>query len=185
MAFTNDYSQAYEAGSLKPEGDYEVLITKFEERRTKAGKLCLNLSMVIRNDVEQKYQNGFLFHTFWKRRDPSALDQQVEGYSFSQLMSLGRAAGLPDKKEFASLSDFLQELVGKPLVAHLMHDEYNGEKREAIAWFNPTAHKDVAHVMKKKVDVQAEEYATTRVSAQQTTYANAAPAQTADDDLPF
>ena len=95
-------------------------------------------------------------------------------------------------KNYESLSDFLQELIGKPVCAHVVHDEYNGNKREAIAWFNPTDYPEVKHVMKKKPDVNPDGYAS---AAQQTTYANLQAAQAAaeqefasmplDDDLPF
>lgn len=191
MGFTNDYSKASQGG-LKPEGDYEVLIVKAEEKQSKGGKLHLNLNLVIRNDVDQSYQNGYLFHTLWKRKEPTAADLQVNGYGFGQVMALGKAAGLPNGKNYESLSDFLQELIGKPVRAHVVHDEYNGNKREAIAWFNPTDYPEVKHVMKKKPDVNPDGFAP---AAQQTTYANIQAAQAAaaqefasmplDDDLPF
>lgn len=188
MAFTNDYSKASQGG-LKPEGDYEALIVKAEEKPTKSGKLHLNLNLVIRNDVDQNYQNGYLFHTLWKRKEPTEADNQVNGYGFSQIMSLGKAAGLPNGKNYESLADFLQELIGKPVRAHVVHDEYNGNKRETIAWFNPTDYPEVKHVMKKKSDVNPDGYAS---AAQQTTYVNTPAAQAVaaqavgdDDDLPF
>ena len=100
MGFKNDFSQAQQNSNLKPEGDYEVLIVKAEERQTKNGKLGLNFSMVIRNDVDQAYKNGYIFHTLWKRREPTAADRQVNGYSFGQVMALGKAAQLPDGKDY-------------------------------------------------------------------------------------
>lgn len=190
MGFTNDYSQAYEAGGLKPEGDYEVIITKAEEKQTKgSGKTYLSLSLVIRNDVDQKYKNAYLFHTLWKRKEPTEADRQVNGYGFSQIMSLSKAAGLPNGKNYDSLTDLLTELMKKPVKAHLVHDEYNGDKRESIAWFAPTDHPEVKHIMKQRPDVNPDGYA----YQQQTSYANQ-PAQAAsdgfvpmplDDDLPF
>lgn len=189
MGFTNDFSKAQQGG-LKPEGDYEVLIVKVEERKTKGGTVHINMNLVIRNDVKQGYQNGYLFHTLWKRKEPTEADMQVNGYGFGQIMALGKAAGLPNGKNYESLADFMQELIGKPVRAHVVHDEYNGDKREAIAWFNPTDHPEVKHVMKKKrPDVNPDGYAS---AVQQTTYANAPAAQAAaaqtapdDEDLPF
>ena len=68
--------------SLKPEGDYECLIAKAEERDYTNSKgeekTCLNISFIIRNDVEQGYKNGHIFHTLWKRREPTENDKQVK-----------------------------------------------------------------------------------------------------------
>lgn len=36
---------------------------------------------------------------------------QVNGYGFNQVMTLGKAAGLPDGKDYDSLKQFLGELV--------------------------------------------------------------------------
>ena len=190
MGFTNDFSKAQQGG-LKPEGDYEVLIVKAEEKTTKGGKVYLSLNLVIRNDVKQGYQNGYLFHTLWKRKNPTEADMQVNGYSFSQVMALGKAAGLPNGKNYESLADFLQELVRKPVLVHLVHDTYNDTERESIAWVNPTKFPEVKHVMKTKPDVNPDGYA----EKPQTEYANTAAAQAAqaqefavmplDDDLPF
>ena len=190
MGFTNDFSKAQQGG-LKPEGDYEVLIVKAEEKTTKGGKVYLSLNLVIRNDVKQGYQNGYLFHTLWKRKNPTEADMQVNGYSFSQVMALGKAAGLPNGKNYESLADFLQELVRKPVLVHLVHDTYNDTERESIAWVNPTKFPEVKHVMKTKPDVNPDGYA----QKPQEEYAGTAAAQAAqaqefavmplDDDLPF
>lgn len=190
MSFTNDFSKAQQGG-LKPEGDYEVLIVKAEEKTTKGGKVYLSLNLVIRNDVKQGYQNGYLFHTLWKRKEPTEADKQVNGYSFSQVMALGKAAGLPNGKNYESLADFLQELVKKPVLVHLVHDTYNDTERESIAWVNPTKFPEVKHVMKTKPDVNPDGYA----EKPQTEYANTAAVQAAqaqgsaslpdDEDLPF
>ena len=188
MGFTNDYSKASQGG-LKPEGDYEVLIVKAEERKTKDGTVHINMNLVIRNDVKQGYQNGYLFHALWKRKKPTEADNQVNGYGFGQIMALGKAAGLPNGKNYESLADFLQELIGKPVRVKVKHRKYNGEMQEQISWFNPTDYPEVKHVMKKKPDVNPDGYAS---AAQQTTYANTPAAQAAaaqavgdDDDLPF
>lgn len=186
MGFTNDYSQA-DQGGLKPEGDYEVIITKAEEKQTKNGETGLNLSMVIRNDVEQKYQNGYIFHTLWKRKEPTAADMQVNGYGFGQIMALGKAAGLPDGKDYADLAAFLADVVKKPVRVHLIHEEYNGTEQERVSYINPTKYPNVSHIMKKKPDVSANDYAKPSAS-----YAAPAAAPTdgfqtmpLDEDLPF
>ena len=63
MAFRMNSSKASEGGiSLKPEGDYEVIIDSAEIKTIpSSGKQCVSLTYIIRNDVQQKYQNGLGF----------------------------------------------------------------------------------------------------------------------------
>lgn len=185
MGFKNNFAQADMGNGIKLEGDYEVIVVKAEERQTKNGKLGLNVSMVIRNDVQQNYKNGYIFHTLWKRREPTAADMQVQGYSFGQIMALGKAAQLPDGKDYPDLAAFLADLVGKPVRVTIKHEEYNGQKQERVSWLDPTRFPEVRHVMKTSASPSA--YA----AQQQTTYANqpAQPQYTQphieDEDLPF
>lgn len=191
MGFKSNFSQANMGNGIKPEGNYECMIVKAEERATKNGKFGLNISMVIRNDVQQAYQNGYIFHTLWKRREPTAADRQVNGYGFGQVMALGKAAQLPDGKDYPNLEAFLADLVGKPVLVTLKHEDYNGQKQERVSYLNPTKYPEVNHVMKTTASPCA--YA----AQQQTQYAQpqnayAAPAQAGqyvqmplDQDLPF
>lgn len=150
MGFKNDFSQANNGNGIKPEGDYECIITAIEEKTTKNGKTGLNLSMVIRNDiVGQKYGNAMLFYTLWKRKEPTEADVQVNGYGFAQVMALGKAAGLPDGKDYASLADYCNDLLNKCVIAHLEHEDYNGKTQERVKWLNPTKKPDCKHTFKK------------------------------------
>lgn len=181
-------SSAAEQGSIKPEGVYECIIASAEERVTKNGAKGLNLALVIRNDVEQKFKNGYIFHTLWKRKSPTAEDMQVNGYGFGQVMALGKAAGLTDGKEYAGLEDFIADLMKRPVRVTLKHDEYNGKIQEKVDYLNPTAFPEVRHVMKKpSVNSQyqappATQYAAQAAQAAQTAQFKQLPL---DDDLPF
>ena len=187
MGFKNDFSQAQQNSSLKPAGDYEVIVVKAEERTTQNGKTGLNLSMVIRNDVEQGYKNGYIFHTLWKRREPTAADMQVNGYGFGQIMALGKAAQLPDGKDYADLGEFLADVMNKPLRVRLKHETYNGTEHEAVDYINPTNYPQVRHEFKKQVTAGTYaapqiNYATQAAQAASTGYTNMPPL---DRDLPF
>lgn len=189
MGFKTNMAAATQSDSIKPVGDYECLIARAEERTyTKNGKdkTCLNIRFLIRNDVEQNYKNGYIFHTLWKRNEPTENDKQVKGYGFNQVMTLGKAAGLPDGKEYDSLEQFLEELIKKPVRVTIKHGEWNGEKREEVSWLNPTKFPEVKHTFKQSQSSTATAYAQPQLSY--------APAQTAnqgfvdmpiDDDLPF
>lgn len=68
MGFSTDYTDV-QSFELIPKGEYEVIIKAITERTTPNGATGLNLTFVIRNDVEQKCQNRYLFHTLWKRKE--------------------------------------------------------------------------------------------------------------------
>lgn len=156
MGFKNDFDKAEQGSGLKPEGDYECIITAIEEKTTKNSSTGLNLTLVIRNDVQgQKYGNACLFHTLWKRKEPTDMDKQVNGYSFGQVMALGKAAALPDGKDYDSLKQFCEDLLNKCVRATVKHEEYNGKKYERISYVNSTKFPDCKHKFKEQVKASA------------------------------
>jgi hypothetical protein len=177
MAFRTNTSKAQEGGNpLKPEGDYEVIIDTAEVTRTQSGKDKINIVYVIRNDVQQAYQNGLIFDSIWKKKEPNEDDQSIGGFNFGQLMAIANAAKLPDGKEYAGLDDFLAELKGKPLRVHLYHDDYNDKWYEKIDRHEPTTLTAVKRRAKGK-SAPAQTAAPATAPAQ-----NAAPAS---DPYPF
>lgn len=149
MGFKSNQSEAAQGNAIKPEGDYECIITKIEERTTKNGAKGINFTLVIRNDIpEQKYKNAYLFHTIWRKKEPNELDMQVEGYNFGQLMAMGKAAALPDGKDYEGLKQYLNDLLNKCILATVKHEEYNGKPQERISYVNPTKHPDCKHKFK-------------------------------------
>ena len=99
-------------------------------------------------------------------------------------MALGKAAQLPDGKDYPDLAAFIQDLIGKPVRVHLVHDTYNNTERESVSYINPTNFPEVRHVNKKQAsaDVYASPAATYANQAQQ---AASTPASLLDDDIPF
>lgn len=182
MAFRTNSSKANEGSSVKEEGYYEVIIDAAEVRTIpSSGKQKVGLCYVIRNDVEQKYRNGLIFHDVWKKREPNEDDMQVDGFNFGQLMSIASAAKLPDGQEYETLDKFLAELRGKAVRVHLFHDEYNGKIYEKVDRHMPTDFPDVKHKPKEKAT------GTSYAAAPQTTFASSADKapQVGDDDYPF
>lgn len=173
MAFRTNAGKAQEGGNtLKPEGDYEVIITTAEVTRTSNGKDKINLVYTIRNDVAQSYQNGLIFHSIWKKKEPNEDDMSIGGYNFANLMAVANAAKLPDGKEYADLNALLAELVGKPLRVHLYHDPYEGKVYEKVDKHAATTLTPVKHKEKGKPSTAAPAPAP-------------AAASEADDDYPF
>ena len=182
MAFRTNNSKASEGNfSLKDEGYYEVIIDSAETKTIQSsGKQCVSLTYIIRNDVQQKYQNGLIFHSVWKKKEPNEDDMQVGGYNFGQLMAIASAAKLPDGQEYETLDKFLAALRGKAVRVRLFHDEYNDKKYEKIGLHLPTEYPEIKHKAKPKPNVSG--YATSQAS-----FAQAADiaTQAGDDDYTF
>ncbi len=123
---------------------------------TPNGATGLNLTFVIRNDVEQKCQNRYLFHTLWKRKEPTKADMQVQGYSFKQIMQLAKAAKLPSGKAYETVSELCADLINHVLKVNVHHDQWNGQVREEIGFMNESAFPECKHIYKEKQPVSAD-----------------------------
>jgi hypothetical protein len=89
MGFSTDYTEVSNF-DLIPKGEYEVIIKKIEERTSQNVATGLNLTLIIRNDVEQKFQNRCIFHTLWKRHEPTQVDMQVDNLDdFEEILGEG------------------------------------------------------------------------------------------------
>ncbi len=148
MAFATNYEDVNDY-DLIPEGEYEVIIRNIEERTTRKGSTGLNLSLVIRNDVEQSYRNRYVFHTLWKKKEPTPADMQVQGYSFKQIMQLAKSAKLPSGKSYESVQDLCKDLQYRLLRVKVIHDTYNGNTRELVDYINESKFPQCQHVWKQ------------------------------------
>lgn len=147
MNFSTNYDDL--GSSLLPEGKYECIVKDAFPSETRHGTPYLDIRLVIRNDVEQKYQNKYIFHSIWKKKEPSEQDKQVDGYSFKQLMSLANAAGLPSGKSYASVEELCKDFVGKCVNAETEHDEYDGKTNVRVKYCNKTEYPECKHVFKE------------------------------------
>lgn len=147
MNFSTNYDDL--GSSLLPEGKYECIVKDAFPSETKKGTPYLDIRLVIRNDVEQKYQNKYIFHSIWKIKEPSEQDKQVDCYSFKQLMSLANAAGLPSGKSYASVEELCKDFVGKCVNAETEHDEYDGKTNVRVKYCNKTEYPECKHVFKE------------------------------------
>lgn len=147
MNFSTNYDDL--GSSLLPEGKYECIVKDAFPSETKKGTPYLDIRLVIRNDVEQKYQNKYIFHSIWKKKEPSEQDKQVDGYSFKQLMSLANAAGLPSGKNYASVEDLCKDFIGKCVNVETEHDEHDGKTNVRVKYCNRTEYPECKHVFKE------------------------------------
>lgn len=152
MAFKTNTS-ATGGNTPVPEGEYEVIIRNAEEKKSYSGaNTKLNFSLVIRNDVEQKQKNRYLFLEIWKKHEPNSDDIQVDNYNYAHLMNLVKAVGgIPDGTEFETVHDLCKVLVGKCLKVKVIHSSYNGrtsEKIDQLYGLSATNFPDCKHVFK-------------------------------------
>ncbi|MDE5770903.1 MAG: DUF669 domain-containing protein [Ruminococcus sp.] len=150
MGFSTNYEDVQDF-DLIPKGEYEVIITKIEERTTQKGATGLNFTLVIRNDVEQKYQNRCIFHTLWKRKDPTQADMQVQGYSFKQVMQLAKAIRLPSGKSYETVYNLCDDLVRRVMRVTVGHREYDGKTYEEVKYMNESNFPECRHTFKTSV----------------------------------
>lgn len=159
MGFSTNYEGVSGDYGLIQAGEYEVVIRNIEERTTKNGATGINLSLVIRNDVEQKYKDRYLFHTLWKRKEPTEADMQVQGYSFKQIMILAKSAKLPSGKAYENVQQLCEDLLKRPLRVTVEHEinNYDGKTRENIRYINESKFPECRHVYKEKKSAAASE----------------------------
>jgi len=150
MGFSTNYEDVNDF-DLIPKGEYEVVITKIEERTTQKGATGLNFTLVIRNDVEQKYKNRLIFHTLWKRREPTQADMSVQGYSFKQVMQLAKAVRLPSGKSYETVYSLCDELGGRVMRVTVGHREYDGRTYEEVKYMSESNFPECRHVFKTAV----------------------------------
>jgi len=180
MAFETNYRDNSE---LIPEGFYECVIKSVYEDATKGGKLYINVPLVVRNDVEQKFKNTYLWHSIWKKKEPNQNDLAVNGYAAFGVNMLSQAAGLKEGTRFESMEDWMEALKGLPVRVEVKHElnPYNNQLQARVKKLYPTTAPNCAHHWKTAAANSAAEPA--RTANASGSFENAD--DMADDDLPF
>lgn len=114
-----------------PAGIYEAAISGVEDDGTK-----IVIGLEIRKDLQQPCAGRTLSHWMFRLHEPKEIDKVVGGYSYNQLMRLGKAARLPEGKSYGSLSEYLADLVGKAVQVELRYEEWSGKKYLRVRYWN-------------------------------------------------
>ncbi|SDI40505.1 DUF669 domain-containing protein [Dolosicoccus paucivorans] len=146
--FKTDYSNLNQTDYKPvPEGEYEVIIHKVEERVSQTGNRGLSIRLDIRRDLKQvpelaetngKYAGRVVFDNRW---------QSNGKYNTEHFMYLLQAVGVPEGTEIKSMNDLYQAIEGKPVRVFIKkeYSEYRKEEENSIApWaYNPTRFSNV------------------------------------------
>lgn len=192
MGFSNNYKEARENNfDNKPEGEYEVIIKEIKEHKyVKDGvsKLRLSLKLLIRNDVDQPGRDGYLFHSYFQRKEPTKQDFYMHGFSFGQMMWLSQQANIPDGKEYESFEDFCDDLTDKCVRVKMEYDNdrtYNGKPQEKITAIMKTKNPECRHKYKPDPNIRPDTYAQPENRGFASGAVYSALESIDDEDLPF
>jgi len=126
--FGVNYDEAFEGTGLMKEGDYEILVVKAKQDQTKSGTDCINMQLVVRNDIDQQYKNKCVFNNLYKGKESGQ-------YHSGMLNTMAKALKIENGKKYDSLDDLLADFIGKTANVTIKHEEYNGNKNERVkAW---------------------------------------------------
>ena len=147
MSFKLDFSKAQTTGGVK-DGAYEVIVNRANEDATRGGTEYIEIDLIIRNDVEQAYQNAHIFAKIWKNKE-------TQVYNQGMVMAVAQALNLEDGKAYADLDDLLKDFYSKTCRVTVKNEtsEYNGKTYENLTvkrWEQSKTKGIVNHQFKNK-----------------------------------
>lgn len=167
--FTLDHENVFEGGLQ--DGTYEVVLYIVSQDAAKNGTEFINFKMVIRNDIEQKGKNQYVFHKVWASKETGQFNIQA-------INTIGRALSLPNGKKYEALQDLLQDFTMKTCRVTVKNEtsEYNGKtyNNVNVKKWETTKFPTFNHVFKTKDDGQSNDFAGV-----------GKPVEISDDSLPF
>lgn len=168
-----DFEETFEGYDKIEDGTYEVIIQSAEEDAAASGTVFTNFTMVVRNDVQQKFQNQKIWHRVWTKKDTGK-------YSMIGFNTIGKAAKLENGKRYMTMEDLLNDYFGKAVKVTVKNEtsESDGKTYENlnVKKWEHTAFPNVQHQWKgQKQDAQAMTFQQQQQSGVPVT----------DDDLPF
>ncbi|EMK0855209.1 DUF669 domain-containing protein [Listeria monocytogenes] len=144
--FKVDHNDAFSGGVEN--GTYEVVLYHANEDATKSGAEFINIDLIIRNDVNQKYQNAHIFHRIWKTK-------ATNEYNSTALNTIAKAIQLPNGKDYNTINELLQDFLIKTCQVTVKNEEseYNGQTYNNLnvkAWGESKITGPLQHQFKKK-----------------------------------
>ena len=145
-------------------GEYEALIVNVEQRTAKSGTESINVEFVLRNDVQQEYQNKHVWMDVWRTQ------KTIENGQYTRnINTISKVAGIQNGQKFEGFESWVAAVKNRPCKITVGIETYNDKEKNTVKWLNDTAFPNVAHKFKDT---------TTNTATQQ-------PVEEETDDLPF
>ncbi|WP_312907263.1 DUF669 domain-containing protein [Tissierella praeacuta] len=139
--FTINHDEAMDTSVIE-EGTYEVLVAKAFEDVSKNGSIFINLHLVVRNDVDQKYKNKYIFASIWQNKETGQ-------YHSGMINTVAKSLKIENGKRFNSLQELLDDFLNKTARVTVKHEEYNGKAYERVQSWEPSRFNTCNHVFKE------------------------------------
>ena len=144
--FTVDTNNTQEQQGLIKPGNYEVVIKEVTEGASQQkGTPFIQLELVVRNDVNQEFKNKHIWYTIW---DTPATREK--GIYAKQINTVSKHAGVQNGASFNSVADWGRFITGRPVLATVKHEEYNGDTKERVTFINATKFPQCQHSWKQE-----------------------------------
>lgn len=138
MAYATNYRNL---NNLMEKGEYEFVISDAYEQRPDGGTPYIALLLVVRNDIEQKYQNKAV-------RVRKYLSEGAMPYTERDMNTISKCVGLAEGVEFGNIDSWGDAVRGRPIRAAVKHREYNGDTYEDISFYKRSDAPECKHVWK-------------------------------------
>lgn len=128
-------------------GTYEAVFTEWHTDATPYGTEYTQLTLEVRNDIEQASKNYKIRHTLWTSKETGTYVDWV-------VNRIAKEAGLQEGMQFNSYEDIFNAFIGRPVKIDVFIKEEEGKdgtiyKKPTISKFHETAYPNVQHVSKQ------------------------------------
>jgi hypothetical protein len=138
--FTINHDEAMDMGLIE-EGTYEVIVAKAFEDVSKNGSIFINLHLVVRNDIDQKYKNKYIFASIWQSKETGQ-------YHSGMINTIAKALRIENGKRFNTLQELLDDFKLKTARVIVKHEEYNGRTNARVQSWEPSRFNTCNHQFK-------------------------------------
>lgn len=140
--FKIDYNETSEF-ELIEKGEYEVIVGQAIENSTPGGAMHLDIQLVVRNDIQQKFQNQRIFHKVFQKKDTGE-------YPMGFINIMAKALQIPDGKQYKNIDELLKDFKFKTARVQVGHREYNNKTYAEVNKWYPTSFPQTNHKWKEE-----------------------------------
>lgn len=139
--FKVNYDEVNNVGGVIAEGEYEVVVNKAVENVTPSGAEYMDIQLIIRNDIDQKHKNQYIFASVFKSK-------ATNEYHSGMVNSVCKALSIPNGTQFNSLNDMLNMFNKRVARVTVKHEEYKGDKQARVKYWNESKFQNCQHTFK-------------------------------------